>query len=82
MKSFCCTTHLTYRNSFTFDASLQAVVYFSVRVEKESLNFGILTTELFGNEVGPDGVPYVFAGESEMTEKETPGTSITESVVV
>jgi hypothetical protein len=58
---------------------LQAIVYFSVRVEEEDLNLGILTTELFGNEVGPDGVSYVFAGESEMTEKDGKATASEEN---
>lgn len=41
--------------------SLQAIVYFSVRVEKEGLNLNVLTTELFGMSVGD----YVYAGEED-----------------
>ena len=45
--------------------SLQAIVYFSVRVEKEGLNGNVLTTELFGTTVGDNEAPYVYAGEDD-----------------
>lgn len=45
--------------------SLQAIVYFSVRVEKEGLNGNVLTTELFGVSVGDNEAPYVYAGEDD-----------------
>lgn len=51
--------HLLYHHS------LQAIVYFSVRAEKEGLNGNVLTTELFGMSLGEDEAPYVYAGNGE-----------------
>ena len=66
-------------------SSLQAIVYFSVRVEKEGLNGSVLTTELFGTSVGEDEAPYVYAGEDDMTnnkEEDGPATTVGESSIV
>ena len=56
---------------------LQAIVYLSIRVEKETLNLGILTTELFGGETADDEAPYVYAGESEMAPHKEDSTAAT-----
>lgn len=74
---------LSHRCFFLFSGRelihrLQAIVYISVRTDKENLNLGILSTELFGSEVGPDGVSYVFASESEMTGKEARAATASE----
>lgn len=58
----------------TFDwyiYSLQAIVYLSVRVEKEALNHGVLATELFGTSDTDDEAPYVPVDGAEMVESTT-----------
>eukprot|EP00977_Amphora_coffeiformis_P030250 scaffold45662_cov260-Amphora_coffeaeformis.AAC.4 len=52
-------------------AFLQAIVYFSVRVEKEKLNQSGLTTELSGTNASRNEAPYVSADDAGMANSES-----------
>jgi len=52
----------------SFGCSLQAIVYFSVRVEKENLNHIVLLTELFGTDASDNEATYVSVDEAGKAE--------------
>jgi len=62
---------LPFLTPLIFRCSLQAIVYFSVRVEKEKLNQSGLTTELSGTNASRNEAPYVSADDAGMANSES-----------